>query len=125
MVPSVAWLIAFGVTCLVEVPLFVLGCRALGWIGRPGSLDARRRLRWWQAVLLGLGLNLCSHPVLWLVASRLPAETYLGWLLVAEAGVVLGEALLTRLVVGRDLGWAALLCLGTNGASLVTGSLLG
>lgn len=121
MLPSVEQLIAFGLTCLVEVPLFVLGCRALGWIGpKPG-----RVLHLWQALLLGLGVNLLSHPLLWMVASNLPASSYSAWFLLAEAGVVLLEALVVWLVVRRDPGWVVLLCLGTNTASVVTGLLLG
>ncbi|MGO1972503.1 MAG: hypothetical protein ACTH2Q_06040 [Propionibacteriaceae bacterium] len=120
MLPSAEQLIAFGLTCLVEVPLFVLGCRALGWTGPPSG----RVLRGWQALLLGLGLNVLSHPLLWMVASHLPATVYLVWFFAAEAGVVLLEALVAWLVVRRDPGWALLLCLGTNAASMLTGLLL-
>lgn len=120
MLPSVDQLIAFALTCLVEVPLFVLGCRALGWIGPLPD----RVLRVWSAVLLGLGVNLLSHPLLWAVASNLPATSYPAWFLLAEAGVVLLEALVVWLVVRRDPGWILLLCLGTNAASVVTGLLL-
>lgn len=118
MLPSTEYLLALGLTCLVEVPLFAVGVRALGWIGTSGD---RKGLRWWQAVVLAVVINLVTHPVLWTVALRL---TSTGGLLLAETGVVVIEAAVTWLVVRREPGWALLLCLGTNAASLLIGLLV-
>ncbi|GAA2105820.1 hypothetical protein GCM10009841_24960 [Microlunatus panaciterrae] len=118
MLASAGYLVALGLTCLVEVPLFLVGCRSMGWLGgtRGGTV-----LLWWQAALLGLGANLLTHPLLWSVSLRLDS---VGQLLGAEAGVVVVEALITWTVVRRQLGWSLLLSLGTNSASLLVGSLL-
>lgn len=118
MLLSAGYLLALGLTCLVEVPLFIAGSRALGWLG---TASERSVLRWWQALGLAVVLNLVTHPLLWTVALRL---TTLGALFVAEAVVVLVEAAVTWLVVRRDPGWALLLCVGTNAASLLIGLLV-
>lgn len=105
---------ALGLTCAIEVPLFLAGCAVLDWIGRKAPL------RLWQAIVLVFAVNVVTHPLLWLIALRLETD---GALLVAEAGVVVVEALITWVVVRRQPGWALLLCLGTNAASLAAGLL--
>ena len=96
-------------TVAIELPLWVAGLLALRLCG-PG-----------RAVLLGLGVNLLTHPVLWRTLDPAPA---IGLVLAAEACVVLIEAAVVRLVTGREAGLAALVSLGTNAASFAVGLLV-
>lgn len=114
--------VAMAVTCLVEVPFLLFGFRALGWLGSVTRPALSRR----AAVLLAVGVNLLTHPILWLVLTpRTSTPSYPVWLVLAELGVVLVEALIIRVVVRRDLGWAVLLSVGANAVSVLIGVLLG
>ena len=98
--------VALLVTVAVEVPLWVAGLLALGLCGPV------------RATIAGVGVNLLTHPVLWHALDPGPS---LGLVLAAEACVVVIEAAVVRLVIGRAVGLAALLALGTNAASLAVG----
>ena len=93
-------------TVAIELPLWVAGLVALRVCGPL------------RAVLLGVGVNLLTHPVLWRALDPAPS---LGVLLAAEACVVVIEAAVVRLASGRGAGNALLVALGTNAASLALG----
>lgn len=104
------YLEALALTCVVEVPWY-LGCfRALGW-----RLGLRR------ALVLAIGVNLITHPVLYLVALGLES---LAALALAELVVVSVEALIIWLVVRREPIWTTLAALGANALSLVLGLMI-
>lgn len=98
------------VTLAIELPLWVAGLVALRMTG-PG-----------RAALVGVGVNLLTHPILWQTLDPRPA---LGVVLAAEAGVVIVEAAVVRLTTRRPVGLALLLALGVNAASLAVGLVIG
>lgn len=103
----VPYALALVVTLTVEVPIYVLVLRAAG-------LLPRRR------VLAGAGVNLATHPVLWLVLSAHPT-----WFVPAEAGVCLVEALLLWLLAGRrDAGLLSVAAVAANTASILAGAVI-
>jgi hypothetical protein len=120
--------VAFVLTCLIELPVYVLAFAALGWCrSRP---SAHRPLTIRTALGLGLALNCLTHPALWAMSLRQPQP---GRLLTAELSVALIEGLLVFLVVlrrrGREttvtrLKWALLTALGVNTLSLLVGLVL-
>lgn len=88
MPPFEAWAWAFAWTVLLEVPLVV----AFTW-----SLWGPR------SVLVGLGLQLLTHPALWYLFPRF--SPYWLWLIVAEVTVAAAEA--GVLAAGlRITGWS-------------------
>lgn len=102
-----AWLIAFLLTCAVEVPVVVALAKR----------DAAVRIG--RLVVVAFGLQ-ATHPLLWLIDP--PS---LGWLLVAEVVIVLVEGLLLwhlALMPGPTV--ALLVALIANGASFAVGLLL-
>jgi hypothetical protein len=102
-------LAAFGLTLAVELPWYVAGLVAV--IG----------VRWWSALGLGIGVNACTHPLLWWVLAPHPN---LLWSLLAEIAVVLAEAVLLGIAVRRDLAVLGLLSLAANASSLLIALLL-
>lgn len=112
-----SWLIAYLVTCAVEIPIVVLLLRRLGWCPA-GAVPATRAT--------GLAWSLqVTHPVLWLVN---PGS--LGGVLVAEALIVMVEAAALcwwavarmRVAPGPDTWRRALLVsLVANAASFAVG----
>lgn len=96
-------------TVAIELPLWVAGLVALRLCGPA------------RAVLLGIGVNLVTHPVVWRALE--PGPT-IGLVLAAEACVVVIEAAVVRLVTGRGAGLALLVSLGTNAASFAIGLVL-
>lgn len=96
-------------TVAIELPLWVAGLLALRLCGPV------------RAVVLGIGVNLVTHPVLWRSLDPGPG---IGTVLAAEACVVVIEAAIVRLLTGRDVGLALLLALGANAASFAVGLLL-
>jgi hypothetical protein len=117
--------VAFVLTCLIELPVYLLAFAALGWCrSRPSP---HRPLTIRTALGLGLAVNCLTHPALWAMSLREPQP---GRLLTAELGVALVEGLLIFLVVlrrrGREtpvsrLRWSMLTALGVNTLSLLVG----
>jgi hypothetical protein len=120
------YLVAFLLTCAVELPAYLLAFTTLGWCRlRP---NPRRPLTLLSALSVGLAVNLITHPLLWTVALRLsgPAD-----LLVAELGVAVVEGLLIFVIVqtrraedesrASRLRWSLLTAVGVNTLSLLVG----
>lgn len=101
--------VALLLTVAVEAPLWVAGLRATGSSGPV------------RAVAAAVGVNVLTHPLLWAVLAPAPTLTSV---LAAEGCVVVVEAAVVRLVIGRRAGVALLLALGANAASLACGLLL-
>jgi hypothetical protein len=104
------YLVAFGVTLAVEVPLVTAALAGL-W-----------RVPWRRGVLAAAAVNLASHPPLWWSLVGWTDRPWYGVaLLVAEVlACALEFALLTR--VARGQRWLlALVCVGVNAASLAAG----
>jgi hypothetical protein len=74
------------------------------------------------AAVLGAGVNLTTHPVLW---WSLAPRTGAGQLAVAEVVVCAVEAVLLRVVLRRDLPVLIALSVTANGASVLTGLAVG
>ena len=81
-----AWLLAYALTCAIEIPIAVWALRTLGWW--PG---------WGRTLALAWALQL-THPVLWLVNPPSFAA-----MLVAEAVIVLVEGAALALWAGHGL----------------------
>jgi hypothetical protein len=75
----VAWLAIFTLTCLLELPIYLVPLRRV------------LPLRWGLLVLLAL--NLATHPIVWFVLPRI-FENQVHYVLIAEAFAVLVEGLL-------------------------------
>lgn len=106
------WAFAFGLTLLVEVPIY--------------AAAFRRVLGWWNATAVGVGANLATHPLLWLAFAALqPAGWW--WLLtlvVGELLVVLAETMLVAAALGFPRGWRSdvgLQCALANLCSVLAG----
>jgi len=100
-----AWVLAFALTQLVEMPIY----RALA------------RVRWWQA----FSLSLVTHPAVWYVLPPLCERAGLTWgqsLWLAEGFAYLVEAALLRAYGVRWLRAVAVSC-AANTASLLVGEL--
>jgi len=111
----VLWLMAFISTVLVETPIYML------------FLRERMHLGW--AALVSLGLQMATHPVLWLVWPLVSPEvqdtlSYWQLVLVVEIIVTLVEFALLMLVLGlKDWRRALLASLVANTTSTVVGLL--
>jgi hypothetical protein len=120
--------VAFALTCVIELPVYLLAFAALGWSrARPSP---HRPLTIRTALGLALAVNCITHPALWAVSLR---QREPGRLLIAEFGVALVEGLLIFLVVlrrrGREtaasrLKWSLMSALGVNTLSLLVGLVL-
>jgi hypothetical protein len=129
MIAAGSWLwwwsgfpVAFALTCVIEVPAYLVAFHVLGWTGRgrrpPGALS--RPL----AVALAVGVNATSHPLLWAVGLEVSGTAAL---LVAEAAVVALEGFLIFVVAsqaevsstGPRLGWSMLTACSVNALSLL------
>ena len=77
------WLLAFFVTCLLELVVY-----QSAWFLCAGE---RRRLRGLKDCLM---VNACTHPFIYLVLPMLVSDDALTYVLAAETVAVLGEALL-------------------------------
>jgi hypothetical protein len=109
--------LAFGLTWLIETIVYLWVFRSLGW------LAAGSRLRVGRAVLVVFGLNLATHPLLWLFTSAVPG---IGPLVAAEALVVLVEGTLLALVAPdpdrrERWVWSMLAALLANAVTLLFG----
>ena len=117
--------VAFVLTCVVELPAYLLTFVTLGWC-RVGP-SPQRPMTLLSALGVGLAVNLITHPVLWAVARELSGP---GELLVAELAVAGVEGLLVFVVVlarrgdesrGSRLRWSLLTAVGVNTLSLLVG----
>ena len=64
--PLLFWhgfLIAFALTCAIEVPAYLGAFAALGWVRRDSGPLTRR-----SAIALVVAVNLITHPLLWFFA---------------------------------------------------------
>ena len=100
------YLLALALTLLVEVPVYVVVFRLAGILPRA---------RAWAAAF---GVNLVTHPLVWLLLSAHP-----GWLWPVEAAVVLVEAGLLFAWARRDPWLLTLTAFLANAASLGVGLL--
>lgn len=92
---------------------------AFGWLRR-----TRPSLPPPRIVIAGLLPSLLTHPLAWRAAAALPAAGYARGVLAIEAAVVLVEAVVLRLLLGRPWQDALLLALLANAASFAVGALL-
>jgi hypothetical protein len=99
--------LALALTLVVEVPVFVVVFQFAGLL--PG----------WRAWTGAVGVNLVTHPVVWLLLSARP-----GWFVPAELGAAAVEALLLWAWTRRDLALLALTAVVANTASVLAGVLL-
>ncbi len=106
---------ALGLTLAVEVPLWT------GLIAWALEVPVRR------AAVVAVVVNVVSHPLLWFVLvpvlDAATGPTVVG-ILAAEALVVLGEAILARILLRRDLGVLVLVSVAANAASFAVGLVL-
>lgn len=98
--------LALALTIAVELPLYVAALLALRLAGPV------------RALLLGVGVNLLTHPVLWLVLLDTDSRVRV---LVAEVVVCVVEAAVIRVVVGRGAPLTLLVAVGANAASFAVG----
>ena len=110
-----AWLAAFALTSILEVPIYM---RALL------TPDAGREpaLASWPAALgVGFGASAITHPVVWFVMPALIPGSYPLMVLVAECFAIGVEAVWLRAFgLRRPLAWAAF----ANAASVTAGFVL-
>ena len=96
-----AWLAAFVVTQLVEVPIYMRAQRG----------------RFWRRFGIAFGASALTHPVVWFVFPRL-VDDYLVMVFAAEIFAVIVEAIwLSLFGIRRAFLWS----LATNAASLGIG----
>ena len=99
------WLIAFCITQLVEVPIYLWALRAC---------VPRRERR----LAVAFGASLLTHPVVWFAFPRVITGTYWGMVLAAEVFAVGVEAMvLSGTGLRRPLLWS----LAANFASVAVG----
>jgi hypothetical protein len=97
-------------TLAVEVPLYV------------AALVVLRLAGFGRALLLAVGVNLLTHPLLWWALGPRPS---LLAVVVAEVAVWLVEAALVWLVVRRSLSVVLVVAAGVNAASILVGVVVG
>ena len=102
------WLVAFAVTQLVEIPIYLRAQSA-----QVGDASYARRLA------VAFGASALTHPVVWFVVPALwRGHSYVAMVLFAEAFAVLAEALwLSRFRIPSALGYS----LAANAASVAVG----
>jgi len=98
---------ALALTLIVEVPVYVLAMRGA------------RLISGWRAVAVAVGVNLVTHPLVWLTLTRIDGSRPA--FLAAEVGAWLAETALLYLAVRRDLALLCLAALVANTASLTAG----
>jgi hypothetical protein len=99
--------LALVITLAVEVPIYLVVFRAA------------RLMAGWRGVGAAVGVNLATHPVLWLTVSAHPC-----WLLPAEAAVCLVEAGLLWCIARRDAVLLLVTSVAANSASILAGTVL-
>lgn len=104
--------LALAITLTVEVPVYT------------AFLLAARLARGWRLVAAAIGVNLATHPLVWLALSG-AGPAYWPIFVVVELAAWLAEsALLYFLLVRRDARLIALVALVANCASTLAGLLL-
>jgi hypothetical protein len=107
---------ALALTLVVEVPAYLvaLSCAGvqLGRTGRSGLL------------LAAVGVNLATHPVVWILLAHAGPAYGMAFFLV-EAAAWVGETALLWLVIRRDPALIALVALVANLASVLAGVAVG
>ena len=103
-------------TLAVEVPIYGLALIAAG-------------VSWRRALIVGVGVNVVTHPVLWLgLRSVVDRPAYPRIMLLAEVGVCLVEWGLLAWWTGRrrstDPALLAALAIAANAASTLVGLLM-
>ncbi|PRP93951.1 hypothetical protein [Enhygromyxa salina] len=110
-----AWLLAFGFTQLIEVPIYI---RAL--LERLPNREPVCQ-RWPVALAIAFGASAITHPIVWFVMPKLVPGSWLAMVIVAELFAITAEAAWLRAFgLRRSLAWAAF----ANAASVVIGLLL-
>ncbi|GAA1830712.1 hypothetical protein GCM10009682_56720 [Luedemannella flava] len=119
------YLTAFGLTLLVEVPLYV------------AALTGLFAVRWRAAVVVALVANILTHLALWSVLRLFTGQPWYLWLvLAAEAGVCWVEYQVVAGGLARcrparppadrlELALVATVVVGVNGASVLAGAVAG
>jgi hypothetical protein len=110
---TLAWLHAFALTIVIEVPLVTL------------LMGGQSRLAWPKRACLVAAAQLMTHPLVWFVFPTIPGMSRVATLILSELWAWLAEALLYALVEVSPtkvsaVGVSAL----ANGASLGLGFLL-
>jgi hypothetical protein len=72
------WIAAFIATCLIELPIYLLGLY--------------KRFGLANSLVVGLIVNAVSHPILWFVVPQF--SPYIVWLILCELMVIALEAIL-------------------------------
>jgi hypothetical protein len=120
--------LAFALTCVIEVPVYLGAFVMLGWCGRGRRPD--RSLSLLTGLGLALAVNLITHPLLWWLSLDFDGPQQL---IIAEAAVALVEGLVIFAVVrhrrGTDslvnrFGWSMMIAFGVNALSLLIGLLI-
>ncbi|MBB5868891.1 hypothetical protein F4553_002270 [Allocatelliglobosispora scoriae] len=105
-----AYLLAFGLTLAVEIPLYAIAL-SLGW-----------RVPWRRAVLFALVVNVCTHPALWFaLAAMRERSAYPMLVLICELLVCAAEGLLLTALLRRRDPLLVVLSIAVNGASVLAG----
>lgn len=106
-----AWLWAFLLTELVEVPIYLRALLARDDPERPFE-------RVLPALLVAFGASALTHPIVWFVTPQLITSSYVLMVAAAETFAVLAEAAWLRAFgLRRALWWA----LFANAASVLVG----
>ncbi len=103
--------LALAVTLLVEVPVYVMALRAGGAASG------------WRAFAAALGVNLVTHPLVWLVVSG-AGSAYWASFAAAEVLAWLIESAILLVWLRRDPVLIGLVALVANAGSCLTGLLL-
>ena len=102
------WLTAFAWTLAIELPIYTY---LVGGYFR----------RWWGVVVVAIGINLVTHPMLWFVFPRLEPRWL--YLVAGETTVILIEAVLLAIAIRRPLH-ALGAAIAANFASIAGGVIL-
>lgn len=100
---------ALALTLAVEVPVYMVALR-WAWL-----------LSWRRALAMAVGVNLVTHPLVWLILTH---HTGTAAFTVVEVGAWLVESALIFLLVRRDAALICLVALVANLASVLLGSYL-
>ncbi|MBV71181.1 MAG: hypothetical protein CMH52_07495 [Myxococcales bacterium] len=107
----ISWLGAFGVTQLIECPIY--------WM-------ALRRIHGQRAWLLAFGVSALTHPMVFFVIPTLGYASYWDMVVTAEAFATLAEAwILSRMGLDRPVTMSLLANLSSAGVGLSLRALIG